>query len=174
MFKHFDNNKSSGEGFMRVLVFAAALGLASLAQAYPAVGDQALFDGTINVQGKVQNAQIQFDLTAFDAAANQWTQTQTTTVGDQTQTETTQVSGADITTRETVLSALANCEAAGGKSGSITTPAGTFKSCAMTMTQGADGMTFYLADVPFAAAAFDISQNGVRIVMKLKSFVNGK
>lgn len=159
---------------MRSLVFVAAVGLSSLAQAYPAIGDLAAFEGTVSVSGQVMPAQIAFEITGRDAATGEWTQTQTTTVGNASQKESSKVKADDVTDRQTVLTVLANCGAMGGKSGTMNTPAGSFNSCALKIEEPGNATTFYIADVPFGVAAFDADQNGTRVIMKLKSFAHGK
>jgi hypothetical protein len=160
---------------MRSIIFALTLVLSTVAQAYPTIGDRAEFVGVITGwDGIPKMAEMSFAYTAYNADTNEWTQRQETTVDGKVQVDERVMKPNQVPTQSDVMSYLNDCVAKGGQSGTLKTPAGDIKACAIAQ-KGADFESiFYVADVPFAYAGFDFTLAGIRTQMFLKSVTYGK
>lgn len=157
---------SSKDFEMKALIISSIALFSSAVMAMPAVGDSASY--TITADGQTLTQKIQ--LTAFNPSTNTFTQLETTTFQGQTQQETSSVAASDLMSDAQADYILSKCTSAeiGGTLERITTPAGTFNTCAVTDETGSAKLN--VGKVPFGLVA--ISGDGLSGI--LTGFTRGK
>ena len=147
-------------------ILLAALSLVSVsAFAMPKVGDSVTYK--IITNGMTLSQKI--ELTAYDAASDSFTQTETTTYQGQSQKEVNTVAADEMINDQTAEMMLTYCESQmGGKLQTITVGAGTFKAC--SIYDDASQGQVWMGKVPFGMIKFQGSQASA----ELMSFTNGK
>lgn len=158
---------------MKTLAFMFVTAAASLAFAYPAVKDQAVFKGLYSgaAGGAIDFVQT-LELTAFDSATNSFKLKNTFLVNGQAQVQEQDVAKDDLLDDARIQDILTNCLSYGGQLEDTTTVGGTFKTCTAP-TQG--NGRIWIGDVPFGmvkSLSFDQDQN--KIETELQSFVRGQ
>lgn len=146
-----------------VLSTLAALVLSTVAQAMPAVGDTAAFDGTtVTQQGQPIAFHTVITLTQFDASQNAYMQQSTTTAnGIQPVVQQKWVGAQDLISDATVQQILGNCPAAGGTLETVAVPAGTFNTCRIVDN---DGSIYNVGAVPFGIVKAQQGQTNMALV----------
>ncbi|QDK37021.1 hypothetical protein [Bdellovibrio sp. NC01] len=135
--------------FARALVVGLLALAPTLAFAYPAVGDKAEWSGfKHNWDGTATPMKVTMTVTAWDDATKTWTVTKDVMV-DTTTTTTTMMTKC-LPTPESAAMILAKCVEMGGRLESVTTPTGTYNTCAGFMgSPETKLMKTWMADVPF-------------------------
>lgn len=150
---------------MKLMLTALALtAFSTLAQAMPAVGDVAAFDGTtVTSQGQPIAFHTELTLSQFDASQNAYLQTSTTTApGIQPIVQQKWVAATDLIDDATVQAILAQCSSQGGVSEVIAVPAGTFNTC--RIVDSSDGSVYNVGAVPFGIVKAVQGQTNMSLV----------
>ncbi len=150
---------------MKLMIAALALtAFSTLAQAMPAVGDFAAFDGTtVTSQGQQIAFHTEIALTQFDASQNAYLQQSVTTApGIQPIQEQKWVNANELLSDATVQQILASCAQQGGVSETVTVPAGTFNTC--KITDSSDGSMYNVSQVPFGIVKATSTQTNMSLV----------
>lgn len=156
---------------MKAIVFVLASVVTSVALAFPAVGDKAVFKGAYYgaAGGQIDFTQT-IELVKFDETTQKYSLTnQFDLANGQSQTQNAEVEANQLLSNDTVKQILADCVAGGGTLGQTTVPAGTFQTCAVPTER--NGM-IYVAEVPFGfvkEVSFDEEEN--RIEVEMTSYV---
>ena len=155
---------------MKMLILLATTVLATLAQATPLVGDYSNFKATVSTEGQTMAGTLEVALVAKTATG--FKMTATTKFDNQpSEHQEKDVNADDLINDEMISYLLANCAAQNGQLQSVTVPAGTFNSCAITN----ENSTIWIAQVPFGfAKRTELSPEGYTYSLELQSFVNGK
>lgn len=155
---------------MKMLILLATTVLATLAQATPLVGDYSNFKATVSTEGQTMAGTLEVALVAKTATG--FKMTATTKFDNQpSEHQEKDVNADDLINDEMISYLLANCAAQSGQLQSVTVPAGTFNSCAITN----ENSTIWIAQVPFGfAKRTELSPEGYTYSLELQSFVTGK
>jgi hypothetical protein len=146
------------------LSFTALTTFSTLAQAMPAVGDTASFDGTtVTSQGQAIAFHTVIALAQFDASQNAYLQVSTTTApGIQPSVQQKWVAAADMINDATVQAILSQCASQGGISETVVVPAGTFPTC--RITDSSDGSIYNVGAVSFGIVKAQQGQTNMSLV----------
>lgn len=145
-----------------------------IAEATPALGDKSVYDVTLAKGGQSMAGTVTFELTNYNKATNSWTQTSTTEFNSQKQTQTETIQGKDLLDDATIDTVLGNCAARGGKTETVTSPAGSFPSCAVPVTNSDGTGTVWVSKVPFGFSKWVANRSdGITVTGVLKSYQNG-
>jgi hypothetical protein len=156
------------------LIIIALTLAAVLAEATPARGDRSVFNVKLSKGTQITTGKLTFELTSYDKSTDQWVQTSTTDLNGQKQTKTETVATSDLLDDATIDSIITNCVARGGKTETITSPAGSFPSCAVPINNSKTSGTVWVAKVPFGYCKWILSRSdGLTVDSLLESFVAG-
>lgn len=158
---------------MKALSFLAVTLGASLALAYPAVKDKAEFTAkyTSAAGGSIDFVQ-KLEITAFDAAKDEFTLRNSQVMNGQEQAQEQQVAASDFASSQQVAELLAQCTAQGGISETVTVPKGPFNSCSLPQQNGG---RVWIADVPFGfVKLISIDAEGNKMEAELSNFEVGQ
>lgn len=140
---------------MKNLIATLALILISpVAFAYPAVNDSASYQGVYVQDGTSLPLTLSTTLTAFDAVTGQYKQTDTQTLGGQTDSKESLVDQGDLVTPELIQNILTNCAAQGGAPEVVKTGLGPLDTCKISSKDADTTQIYWFADVPFGIARF--------------------
>jgi hypothetical protein len=137
---------------MKFLAMAALLLSSTIAFAYPAVNDQAVFSGTQVSGPNTTPFTMTLELIQFDAANQQYLQRQTIAFGSQTQTQEQWMKTSQMLNPTAVAQIIAGCASQGGKLDSVVVGTTTLQACAMPVQNADEDSTYWIADVPFGIA----------------------
>lgn len=156
-----------------VFVSLASLLVTASAFAMPAVGDQALYNVNLTQGAQSMTGTLEQLITGMDGSL--FVVQQTTNMGKDSQVQTDKKAAQDLLSDATVNMVLQNCAANGGKSETITVPAGTFPTCAIPVQDSEGTGTYWIGAVAFGIVKGDFKySNGVHAVMDLQSFKMGQ
>jgi hypothetical protein len=152
---------------------ALAITLAGLAaEATPGVGDKSVFAVTLTSGAQNMNGHLTMEITAYDAATDMWTVVTNTEMNGQKQSQTTPTKTADLIADASIDSMLSNCAGSGGKTDSVVSPAGTFPSCAVPISDDQSSGTLWISKVPFGYSKWTTTRkDGLIVAGILESFV---
>lgn len=133
------------------LVLGALLTFASgYAMAYPAVGDEAKYAGTMK---KGTDPEKAFELTAkvinWDATDKEWDVQMDWTMDGKTTTKVEDIDEDKMWTADMWAKVQTKCVEKGGTLEDVTVAAGTFASCRKMKTHGMKSVEMWWANVPF-------------------------
>ncbi len=153
-----------------MLLILATTVLATIAQATPLVGDYSNFKVTVDVQGQIVPGTLELALVAKTATGFKMTNT-TKFENQPAEHNEEDVTAEELLNDEIISYLLANCSAQNGKLETVTVPAGTFNTCAISN----DNSTSWIGQVPFGMVQrTETTPEGYVVNLKLQSFVNGK
>ncbi len=150
----------------------ALLFVSTTAFATPKVGDFAMFDTAISLNGQAVQGTVSVELMNFDAAQG-YLQRQTVEFPGRAAEVTEEWMTEDnFLSDETIDMALANCPAAGGTAQTITVPAGTYNTCAIKFDNEQSSGIIWVGKVPFGIVRLDnlTKSNGMVMSSQLKTY----
>lgn len=135
---------------MKAFIVFALAAMTTVAFASPKVGDSA----TYSASASGMDFSMTLKLTAFNASANSFTKETVTSMMGQEQVESEEVATEDLASDEALSMVMALCEsdAIGGKLASVTVAAGTFDTCEIVDAQS--GAIQNIGVVPFGLVKF--------------------
>jgi hypothetical protein len=154
----------------------AVLGLliAVAAGATPKIGDKSIYNVNLSMGSQSMDGKVTFELTAFDATTDAWSQVTTTEFNGKRNIQQSTMSTKDLLTDAMIDDVLANCAAKGGTAETVTSPAGDLPSCAVPVSNGSGTGTVWVAKVPFGYAKWIANRSdGVVVNGVIESFVPG-
>ncbi|WP_374073522.1 hypothetical protein [Bdellovibrio bacteriovorus] len=138
---------------LQIFTFFFATLLAAAAFGYPNVGNKVQWTGEVtHPDGTSVEVKIVKEVIAQDRKTKKWTVKFVATMGSETTTQIIEVDS--LYSPERYKEIMANCILQGGKIEKITTPAGMYDTCKMTMVT-ADGSTVekWWGDIPFGVVS---------------------
>lgn len=142
------------------------------AYATPKVGDFAMFDTAISLNGQSAVGTVTVELMNFDPAQG-YLQRQTVEFpGRAAEVSEDWMSEDSFLTDETINMALSNCPAAGGSYETITVPAGTYNTCAIKFDNEQSQGVIWVGRVSLGIVRLDnlTKANGMVMSSRLKSY----
>jgi hypothetical protein len=158
---------------IRSLLVFSALVFSLSAYASPKVGDYAAYATTLSLNGQTIQADVQRELTQFNASTNQYLERQTTQISGQSpQVNESWTDASNYLDDATIDSVLANCAASGGALQAVSVPAGSFNTCALPFSSDDSSGTAFVAKVPFGVVRLDSvrKSDGMTTQMNLRAF----
>lgn len=144
-----------GELMKSLILFVTASLVSVSAYAWPNAGNNAVYSGSYSQAS--QPAPTSYTVTEtvveLDAAHGEITVRYQSTLDGSDQQTSGQLSDFQKSAQN-AAAFLASCETKGGQRETLTTPAGTFKTCKASDDDGYDVHTFWYADVPFGYAKY--------------------
>jgi hypothetical protein len=137
---------------MKAFLILAALVVSTSAFAMPKVGDKALYEGTMKHNGQDMAFTMESVLTAYDAAANRYNQTNTMQMQGETHAESGWVDAVNLLTDAQIDQVLAECAKFGGVSEEVAVKAGRYQTCRLANGDG----TVSLGKVAFGIVKIDM------------------
>jgi hypothetical protein len=165
------------ENFMMVKTFLAGAVLfgASLAMAYPAVGDKVEWTGSVvSSNGTSVPVKITKEVLSYNDTTKKWTVKEDKIVGDKTETETKEKSWMFDSAKYAKL--IAECVSKGGTLEDITVAGGTFSTCGYSKTDDDEVKQRWIGDVPWGIVKSIETDNddGEVKTLELSSITLGK
>ncbi len=118
---------------MKLFLITASLLVSSMAFAMPTVGDYAQYDVTVTQEGSTQTGVLDQEITAFNQANNSYSVKSSMNSNNQVQSQVREVQASQLLSTDVVNQALSNCAQGGATLEVVTTPAGTFNTCAIAI-----------------------------------------
>jgi len=141
---------------MKLLAIAIFVLSSSAALATPAVGDYAVFSGTVTKGTQVTTIRDEMELVSYDQTTNQFTEKITETTPAGTTSGSQQVDATKLLTDSTIAQILQTCASFGGVPASVTTAIATFNTCALPVDGNSKG-TVWVGAVPFGIVQMDLT-----------------
>lgn len=148
---------------------------ASMAMAYPAVGDRVDYQATYTPApslGSPLDYRQSMTISNYDATLSEYTLEVTLLItGGAPQTSEEKVQSARLPTENQILDLIAQCASVGGSEETLTVPKGTFQTC--VLPQSNNGKV-WIANVPFGyAKVIAIDADGNKNEAVLTDFARG-
>jgi hypothetical protein len=161
---------------MKKLIYVGLLLASPMAFAMPTVGDFAAFDVQSTVDGHQQTGVVSYELSSYDAATKKFHERLTAQeTGGPVRVGEKDLTTENLVSDKEIADYLSNCRTYGGRAETLTTPAGSFKTCAISTNDDTTERTIWYGKVPFGIVKDDVtlSLTGDRMIVILKSFKNG-
>lgn len=144
------------------------------ADATPAIGDKSVYDVQLAKGSQKAVGTMTLELTAYDASMDTWTLVTTTSVNGQDRVTTTPTKSENLISDAMIQHVLTNCEGSGGKTDTVSSPAGTFAACAMPLKSDGSTGTLWVSQVPFGYSQWSTTEtDGTTVLGLIRSFVAG-
>ncbi len=157
-----------------IRLLALALSVVSLsAYATPKVGDTAVFDVKLGLNGQSAEAINQIELVQFDLSKNSYLERQTFTMaGRAPETSDNWKTSDEYLTDSVIEEVLSNCAARGGLAQKIYVTAGEFNTCAVNFDTPEASGVLWIGKVPFGVVKSDVvrKDNGMTISSAIRSY----
>lgn len=149
------------------------------AMAMPSVGDSVVYAATVVVGDKTVDSTIENSLVEKNSKGQFLMKTTTTVKGQTPRIEQAWVDSSTLKSDSTITQTLEQCLVIGGTLDSVTVPAGTFNTCALTATTRVTQNTEWIGAVPFGIVQRKFvggtpNGGGWEIKNVLQSYVVGK
>lgn len=146
----------------------------TLAFAYPAVNDNAVYTGTYAKSGQSYPVTMKLEVTAFDGS--NYTIQKTTTFFCQDQVQSSNKAANEMVDSSTMTSVLANCASINAVAETVTVAAGTFNTCKLVRSDANGTTTTWVGDVPFQVVKTQAysSADASTVNLELRSFKNAQ
>lgn len=137
---------------MKLLAIAALVLSSTMAFAYPALNDQAIYTGVYSQGPNQVQFQMELSLTQYDASNKSFLQHQVITYGTQTQVTDQWMEESQMLNPASVAQIISTCTSHGGKLESVVVGSKTLNACAVPVVNENEDSIYWIADVPFGIA----------------------